>query len=296
MWEVWKDRPDYPHFKVGMPFDLPEGKKTIAPLTKNQVFVAGYAVRPAFLEAPMTKERLEVERLKRKVASDAVVALIMCGSEGYDMPWPKQLADSETWNGRPLHVFVVVGSNDEFGKLLETSLSAQEQADGHLLLKGSNKLVTLEVVKESANTIVNSKTAYFVPETELVVLMDLADVLLTKAGGSTTAEAAYRGLPVLFDDTDGMLRWEAFNAHLVKDHHRGKLLVDPNELESDLLSVAKLGKSLSLVTHHKTGQIVNTTALVRDEIFSMQAHRAKERRKLLTSEVFMSTSGALATF
>jgi len=294
MWEVWKDRPEYPHFKLGMPFDLPEGKKTIAPLSKSQVFVAGYAVRPAFLEAPMTKERLEVERLKRKVASGAMVALIMCGSEGYDMPWPKQLADSETWNGRPLHIFVVVGSNDELGKTLETSLTAQEQADGHILLKGTNKLVTLEVVKESANTIVNSKAAYFVPENELVVLMDLADVLLTKAGGSTTAEAAYRGLPVLFDDTDGMLKWEAFNAHLVKDHHRGKLLVDPDELEHDLLSVAKLGKSLSLVTHHKTGQIVNTTARIRDEIFAMQQHRDKERRRLLTNEVVLSINGAIS--
>lgn len=295
MWEVWKDRPDYPHFKVGMPFDLPEGIKTISPLSKSQVFVAGYAVRPGFLEAPMTTERLEEERLKRKVTNGAMVALIMCGSEGYDMPWPKQLADSETWNGRPLHVFVVVGSNGDFGKLLETSLTAQEQADGHILLKGTNKLVTLEVVKESANTIHNSKAAYFVPEAELVVLMDLADVLLTKAGGSTTAEAAYRGLPVLFDDTDGMLKWEAFNAQLVRDHRRGKLLVDPADLEADLLSVASLGKDRSLVMHHSTGQLINTTARIRDEIFSMQSHRATERRKLLTTEIAMSTSGTMAT-
>lgn len=281
MWEVWGSKPEYPHFKMGVPYGLPKAMSTIKPLSRSQTFVSGYTVRPSFLEALRTQQQLEVERLKRNIASNALVVLVMSGSEGHVIPWPKQLADSETWDGPPLHIVVVVGSNDEFGRQLETTLGAQEQADGRLLLRGSNSLITLEVAKDPTNA-AGKRSAYFVPERELAVLMDLSCALITKGGGSTTAEAAYRGLPVLFDSTDGMLKWEAFTAKMFEEHRRGKRLVDNAELEQDLRHVISLGKSRELVTLHN-GHLVNTTAQIRMQMSLMIDHADTERQKPVPS-------------
>lgn len=108
--------------------------------------------------------------------------------------------------------------------------------------------------------------------------MDLADVLITKGGGSTTAEAAYRGLPVLFDSTDGMLKWEAFTAKMFEQHRRGKRLMDNTQLEADLRYVIELGKSRELVTL-RTGELVNTTAQIRTEMYAMLEFADSDRKQ-----------------
>lgn len=282
MWEVWGQRPEYEHLKVGLPFGVPETKVTYQPLLNNQTFVSGYAVRPAFLGPLHNRDQLAVERMKRKIPQNAVVALVMSGSEGQTIPWPAMLADSQTWEDVPLHLVVVVGGNYEFGMLLERAFKDQEQADGHLILRGSNRLVTLEVAKDPDNA-ADKRAAYFVPETELVTLMDIADVLLTKGGGGTTAEAAYRGLPILFDATDGMLKWEAFTATVFEQHNRGKRLTDNADLEPHLKHVIKLGKSRSLVlsneTGHENGVLINSTYRVRREMNEMWEHALRTRQK-----------------
>jgi len=282
MWEVWGQRPEYEHLKIGLPFGVPEARVTYQPLYQNQTFVSGYAVRPAFLGPLHTREQLAVERMKRKIPQNAVVALVMSGSEGQTIPWPAMLADSQTWQDRPLHLVIVVGGNYEFGMMLERAFKDQEQADGHQILRGSNRLVTLEVAKDPDNA-ADKRAAYFVPESELVTLMDIADVLLTKGGGGTTAEAAYRGLPILFDATDGMLKWEAFTATVFEQHHRGKRLIDNADLEPYLKHAIKLGKSRSFVfsneTGHEDGALINSTHRIRREMNEMWEHALRTRQK-----------------
>merc|ERR1719454_1336465 len=108
-----------------------------------------------------------------------------------------------TWADHPLHVIVVVGSNYEFGRHLEKAFLTKEQRGHHAFYRGKNSNVTVEVAKDphmdSASQDV--KHSYYLQADELVNLMDISDVLLTKPGGSTTAEAAFRGLPTLFDAT-----------------------------------------------------------------------------------------------
>lgn len=276
MWEVWGTRPEYPHLRVGLPFDVDEAWRTIHPLDQNQTFVAGYTVRRAFLMPLRTQADLTTARLQRRVPKDAMVVLMMSGSEGQSVTWPVRLANSETWTDGLMHIFIIVGSNAEFGSVLERSLQHVERVDGHLILRGTNRLVTLEVAKNPGNT--EPGSLYFVSQDELAILMDIADLLVTKAGGSTTAEAAYRGLPILFDATAGMLKWEAFTAEVFERQRRGRRLNDNAELEGAMRDVVALGKNRSLVLNHQTGALVNSTEQVRSMMLEMRMRADAARR------------------
>eukprot|EP00913_Durusdinium_trenchii_P011172 g10493.t1 len=65
-------------------------------------------------------------------------------------------------------------------------------------------MVTVEVAKTPGR----GPNATYVSAERLALLMDLADAIIAKPGGGTTAEIAYRGLPAVFDATQGLLHWE----------------------------------------------------------------------------------------
>lgn len=292
MWEVFSSRPSFPHFRVGLPFDVSEANSTIAPLDVAQTFLSGYAVRPGFLKP--VPAAAEVDRLKTLwgIPHDAQVVLVMSGSEGQAVPWPSLLAESETWGQRPLHVVVVVGRNTDFGNDLERRYNASIREVGSVtsevarvnetadirLLHGPGKHVTLEVARGAdaeGSEARPRRFPFYLPESQLVDLMDVADVLITKAGGSTTAEAAYRGTPVLFDAVDGMLKWEAFTADVFEGHGRGMRLASADELEEKMRRVIGLGRSRTLVAAGRENSAVNTTERIRAELARMEDLRRR---------------------
>ena len=70
---------------------------------------------------------------------------------------------------------------------------------------------------------------------EMVRLMDIADVLFTKPGGSTVNEALARDLPMVFDNTSqNALSWEIFSMEWVEEHKMGKKLDDIEDVEEVL--------------------------------------------------------------
>merc|ERR1711869_37998 len=93
------------------------------------------------------------------------------------------------------------------------------------------KDVTLEVATDAEWAAMNEKNGkpatdrpFYVLDRRLATFMDAADVIVTKPGGSTTAEIAYRGTPAVFDAVDGLFEWEKFGVNvLVKRGHGVKL-------------------------------------------------------------------------
>ena len=77
---------------------------------------------------------------------------------------------------------------------------------------------------------------FMVGPAALALLMDAASVVITKPGGSTTAEIAYRGVPALFDASGSLLHWEEFTVNEFEKAKRGLRLTeaDPGHLRDQM--------------------------------------------------------------
>merc|ERR1712187_151346 len=104
------------------------------------------------------------------------------------------MGDNET-----VHVVVIAGGNNDLAKNLEEKLTGRVQFSRNLsdvtFLQGESEYVTVEVARDPANT--NEKKPYYVFGDELALLMDMADVIITKPGGGSPAEIAYGGTPAV---------------------------------------------------------------------------------------------------
>lgn len=267
-------QPIYPFFRLGLPFDVEESLQTIQPLAREQAFFSGYPVRPSFLRPPMGESERAAERQRRDIPRDACVVLVMSGDGGYDTPWPEQLANSAT-QSTPLHLIVVAGADWRFGERLERVLPGRERRGRRLFLRGTSPLVTVEVARDPGRQVQSSKgtRAFYVQEEELTNLMDISDVILTKPGGSTTSEAAYRGLPLLFDATNGLLHWEAFTVDTFEAHGRGKRLNYYLELEDGIKAATSLKRSRALVLERNTSAFLDPSLRVREMVDSLMLKR-----------------------
>jgi len=276
MWEVFAEDPKYPDLRIGAPFDLPQAFETAKPLPRKRLFVSGYPVRPSFLSPVPSAEKRDSLRRFRGIHANTTVVLVMSGSSGQAVPWPMMLADSKSWT-EPLHVVVVAGKNTDYAAELEDRFDKKDLVAGRRILRNSaNPTFSLEVASDPIVLGAGDKPKdFFVSESELVSLMDLSDVLVSKAGGSTCAEAAYRGVPMLFDATDGMLHWEAFTAHVFDQHSRGRILLSPSDLETALHEVIRLGRNISLA--YSNGRLANASANIREELVEMHKRARRSR-------------------
>ncbi|CAJ1344514.1 unnamed protein product [Effrenium voratum] len=164
----------------------------------------------------------------------------MTGGGGQDVPWPEQLATEGI--GVPLHILVVTGRNDAIRTRLEHALtkSAKSAKSRVQVLHGRDPQVTVEVAREPG-----SNSTYISAE-RLAVLMDLADAIITKPGGGTTAEIAYRGLPAVFDATHGLLHWEEFTVHAFEEQGCGERFVWAQQLPKVLRRALQRPRSIRL--------------------------------------------------
>jgi len=276
MGEVFDKRPESPHFRVGIPFDLPASWKTVEPVAKEQAFLAGYPVRKEFLQP---RDASRAARTKAEsFPAGAKVMLAMTGSMGQDVPWPASLANGGV-DGNRWHIVVIAGHNNGIESALEQQLpdkvpcSSLQEVTGQgttctrSFMQGRAKEVTLEVAKAPTEQRSAREHPYFIDADQLALLLDVADVVLTKPGGGTVAEVAYRGAPVVFDATDGLLHWEEFNVKQFVDRHRGVRLEsgDLSSLQTACQKAMALGRSLTMVEEqdgHGHGQVLNSSDII----------------------------------
>jgi UDP-N-acetylglucosamine:LPS N-acetylglucosamine transferase len=251
MWEVFgREAPVYPNFSIGVPFDVHESWESTKPLAPNQTFLAGYPVRPEFLVPAPTAEELATQRAQRGLEEGEQVVLVMTGGGGQSVPWPTLLANSKIWADCLIRVVVVAGANvslaAELSKQLKPHPSRTHRAQP--LLRGSNPLVTVEVARDPSLN--DPKKPFFVGGAEMAALMDLAGAAITKPGGGSTAELAYRGVPAVLDATKGAMHWEAFSIKSLEAAGRGVALRNPAALEDVLLQALRCGRDTSFASDH----------------------------------------------
>mmetsp|Transcript_87093 Transcript_87093/g.154098 ORF Transcript_87093/g.154098 Transcript_87093/m.154098 type:complete len:796 (+) Transcript_87093:61-2448(+) len=257
----------YPRFRAGIPFDVPQSWKSIAPLKKEQMFLSGYPVRKSFVGSitdPAELERQHQEAKKRFVAAGVKMLLIMSGGGGQDVAWPYLLAARGI--GQPLHIVIVAGGNNAIIDNVRATCNnthpdfelEPEQVTREIHVC-ADPTVTIEVAKDPANT--REDKPFFVQEKWLSVLMDAADVMLTKPGGGSTAEVAYRGVPAIFDASIELLHWEKFTVDVFVEEGRGVVFNDLPGLRAALLAAPKLGRSTRLAEDGH-GQILDPSKAV----------------------------------
>mmetsp|Transcript_64219 Transcript_64219/g.114007 ORF Transcript_64219/g.114007 Transcript_64219/m.114007 type:complete len:762 (+) Transcript_64219:51-2336(+) len=265
MSEVFYTQPIYSKFFVGLPFDNALAWESIAPLSKNQTFLSGYPLRVQFLEPP-DKERIARERAAR-YPRGAFIVLIMSGGSGSDVPWPEILADAGLNESQLVHGIVVAGSNAKAESKLQKALEGSHQPltiNNHTLLQGKLPYVTLEVAKDPQAA--TAESPYFLSAAELALLMDIADLIITKAGGASTAEVAYRGIPAVFDATAGLLHWEALTVKAFEKQNRGVRLTEasPTELLKACNRALSFGRSSILARDLATNGVIDTRKRVQE--------------------------------
>lgn len=250
--------PIYPRFALAMPFPQTMSTQTAEPVRSDGKFLGGYPIRDEFL-IPRDADHVARERAKL-VPPTTKIVLVMSGGNGQDVPWPESLADQGI--GMPLHVIVMVGKNHAAATRLGRSLrNSAWLADGREVLQGLDPQVTVEVAHEPGTS-----SSSYINATHLALLMDMADSIITKPGGGTSSEVAYRGLPAVFDATDGLLHWEDFTVQVFEKYGRGERFVDVSDLRKVLLRSLQRPRSLSLVGDPlRPGQVLDPRPLYLSE-------------------------------
>ena len=87
---------------------------------------------------------------------------------------------------------------------------------------------------------------FYVLDRRLATFMDAADVIVTKPGGSTTAEIAYRGTPAVFDAVSGLFDWEHFTAKVFEERGRAVILSHASEISAAIERARGFKRSLEL--------------------------------------------------
>jgi len=248
--------PVYPKFLAGIPFDLQESYDTIHPLSKDQTFLSGYPVRAAFLK-PVDRDQIAQEKANF-VPDGTKVVMVMTGGGGQDLPWPYKL--SRKGVGMPLHIVIIAGGNNELAPNLREYLPGNKTfPDGRVVWYGDDSSITVEVAKDPTNT--RADKPYYVFEDRLASLMDMSDAVISKPGGGSTAEIAYRGVPAIFDTSSTLFHWEMFTVKVFERANRAITFSDERYLRDAILSAMELGHSQKLA-EELPGQIIDTSVNV----------------------------------
>jgi hypothetical protein len=197
-------------FLVALPFDDPAIRAVIAPAIPDRfVQVLGFPVRADFQE-PKNRARL---RAALGLPDSAPVVMILMGAAGSTrmVGWAEAAAAA----GIPLHLLLCAGRNDRLRRQLEKIRLPD--------------LVTRTVIGYTDR---------------ISDLMAASDLLLTKPGPGTIAEAVTLGLPMLLDASGSILAWERLGIDLVRRRGFGEAV--PSRAEVGPLVRDWLGDGMRL--------------------------------------------------
>ncbi len=195
----------YDHFKVALPYGIQEAFDAYGDrIKKSQVAVTGHLIRPEFYN-----ELSEAEvRQEFNIAQDEKVIVCMNGGCGGNVPWPKLLASAETGAFGKCKVFVVCGKNEAF---LE-EVKSYKPKDPNI------QIVPLG----------------WTDATKLNKLASVVDVLITKPGGASIAEALRKKAYMLLDVRNGKdLPWELDTAGPLVNYEQAIQLANAKDFYSE---------------------------------------------------------------
>merc|ERR1712190_272725 len=104
----------------------------------------------------------------------------------------------------------------------------------------------------------------------LRLLMDITSVAISKPGGGSTSELAYRGVPSVLDASKGAMHWEDFTIKRFEEANRAVALrsCSSDDMEAALRKALKLGRSRALAMGPDM-QVIDTGAQLRRVVTSL---------------------------
>jgi processive 1,2-diacylglycerol beta-glucosyltransferase len=185
------NEPDYEKFHLALAFENDDIKQQVekAQIPRGQTSVCGFPLREDFFSPK------DITAIKNKyhIPIEKPTILVLMGAAGSyaSYRYVKQLTLVES----PLHVIVALGRNELLRPKIE-----------ELPLPETMSLTVLGFTQDMAD------------------LMAVSDLCITKSGSVSFCEALYSNLPMLLDDTTGVLRWERFNHRYTEDNNLGYIV------------------------------------------------------------------------
>ncbi len=216
------NNPDYDKFYLALSYDNEEIQATVDQSNIDSKYITrvGFPVKKEFFD-PCNQRAIKKEF---NVPDDKPVILLLMGAQGSQdlYKFSKQLSKLKI----PAHLLIALGKSEELRKPLE------------------NIVFPPHITK----TILGFTDR--MPD-----LMKIADLLVTKSGSVSFNEAIYAHLPMILDDTSGVLNWEKMNHTLVREYGLGdivtryfKLPEMVSKLVSDKERMEQIKKKFDLFT------------------------------------------------
>ncbi|CRX38355.1 hypothetical protein [Estrella lausannensis] len=199
--------PTHPMFQIMVANNTQSTLDSASPVKPGDIVVTSGAVRPLFYQKT-DAETLEQMREERGIDENTSTILFMGGGFGQSIDYPEKLAADMSIQDK-MHLVVIAGANKTFGEHFEEEVKNGKLVKHGKFYKGSNPNITIEVAQDPATKTKN--TPFFIGEAAISRYFDLADVLYTKPGGSTTLEALVKGLTTIFDNRTALMAWEEDN-------------------------------------------------------------------------------------
>jgi UDP-N-acetylglucosamine:LPS N-acetylglucosamine transferase len=192
-------QPIKPTFHFGVPYNdnliLSAIKDTL--IKDRFAYITGFPVREEFLHHKHSKSEL---KKSCNIASSKPIIMVLMGSVGSKQTYAyaEYIKKHVT---QPIHLILCLGHNTKDKKRLE-------------------KMVFPDHITTSILGFTDK-----IPD-----LMRMADILITKPGPTSISEALYSNVPVIVDNTEGVLSWEQLNINFVKKHRFGCELTNMSNL------------------------------------------------------------------
>lgn len=184
---------------------------------RGKIKFAGYPIRKSFFRE-IDPRKLNKIRQDLNILPNEKFGVLMMGKMAMSAKIKKYmelLLNPNNNYPQPLHINVICGSNKELKQELEDYLA--------------------NLPADQKNPKVRFTIDGFLNEENLSDRYKVADVLISKPGGATTAEACASGLPMLCCDAyDG----EKVNAAFLERHNLGQTLIDESTFVSQLMDLA----------------------------------------------------------
>lgn len=194
-------KPTYKKLRYTLAFDDPVLWKKIekAQIPKEQVVITGFPLRPEFF----TPKDVPALKKKFKVPSGKPVVMVFMGGAGSQASYRyvRTLARMK----KPMHIFVCLGRNERLRRNIKKIL----------LPPG----VTISIIGFTNR----------IPE-----LMAISDVLITKPGPGSVCEGRRSYVPMISDETHGIIWWEQENIDFMVKHGFAESLTDYKDLDAML--------------------------------------------------------------
>jgi len=185
------NNPDYENFYLALSYDNEKMNETVdrANIDPKYITYVGFPVKKVFFE-PSNQRAIKKDF---DVPEDKPVILLLMGAQGSQdlYKFTRELSKLAI----PAHLLIALGRSENLRPSLEK----------------------IPFPKHVTKTIIGFTNR--MPD-----LMRISDILVTKSGSVSFNEGIYAHLPMILDDTSGVLNWEKMNHTLVKDHDLGNIV------------------------------------------------------------------------